>query len=69
LDVLEARPGERAEFIADRKVDVERLFNAGGSSRPRKPTDSSTRRPARPSSYRPDVRRSGHCFCWLLFRT
>ena len=43
---------------------------AGGSSRPRKPTGSSTRkRPARPSSCRPDVTRSGHCFCWLLLRT
>src|SRR5262249_43307878 len=26
VDVLEARPGECAEFIADRKADVERLF-------------------------------------------
>jgi hypothetical protein len=52
---------ECAEFIAERKVDVERLSSrtAGGSSRPRKPTGSSTRRrPARPSSCRRDVRRS-----------
>jgi threonine dehydrogenase-like Zn-dependent dehydrogenase len=49
---------ECAEFIAERKVDVERLSSrtAGGSSRPRKPTGSSTRRrPARPSSCRRDV--------------
>src|SRR5215472_1769950 len=48
---------ECAEFIAERKVDVERLFtHRWRSSRPRKPTGCSTRRrPARPSSCRPDV--------------
>src|SRR6516165_10690051 len=62
---------ECAEFIAERKVDVERLFtHRWRLEQAEEATGSSTRRrPARPSSCRPDVRRSGHCFCGLLFRT